>query len=344
VTKAPDNLHYLYGDSVQLTALPGTGWSFSAWSGDISGSVSPRTIIINGTTTITATFVQNAYTLTIDIVGSGSVNRDPDKGSYNFGDSVQLTANPAAHWSFAAWSGGISGSVNPRTITINGTTTVTATFTWNAPAVTVYGAYHGARLSWSDVGALSYKIYYNTVNNPDTATLYASDVTGTTYDVKNLPDTTWDETCYYWIAAVGAGGEAPEASWGMGSDKVWIYKVEITSVELVRHVVGNIEVRVHFQSRYLDGPVTVELELGEYLGPGTGTDVPNRPITITTSGPSVLVSFMSTGQFSFGSTNSEFAPGSSYKAWIFLWNRLPSEPGYWEAYSAKYELIPITIP
>ena len=34
-------LRIILGDVVQLTAVPAAGWSFSGWSGDLSGSVNP---------------------------------------------------------------------------------------------------------------------------------------------------------------------------------------------------------------------------------------------------------------------------------------------------------------
>ena len=128
VAKSPSKDTYHYNDVVTLTANPVAGWSFSAWSGDISGSVNSRSIIVNGTTSVTATFTLDEYTLTVTTVGSGSVAQVPSEATYNYGDSVQLTANPVAGWSFSAWSGDISGSVNSRSIIVNGTTSVTATF------------------------------------------------------------------------------------------------------------------------------------------------------------------------------------------------------------------------
>lgn len=37
---------YTYGTTVQLTAVPGEGWSFSGWSGDLTGTENPATIIV----------------------------------------------------------------------------------------------------------------------------------------------------------------------------------------------------------------------------------------------------------------------------------------------------------
>ena len=42
---------------------------------------------------------------------------------------MTLTATPAAGWTFAGWSGDLTGSTNPQTITIDANKVVTATFT-----------------------------------------------------------------------------------------------------------------------------------------------------------------------------------------------------------------------
>ena len=131
VTKSPDQATYHYGDVVQLTAVPDTHWSFSAWGGDLTGSTNPQSITINGNKTVTATFVQSDFTLTVTTVGSGTVAKNPDLGYYPVGQLVTLTANPALGWSFGSWSGDLTGSANPASITMNGSKSVTATFTQN---------------------------------------------------------------------------------------------------------------------------------------------------------------------------------------------------------------------
>jgi flagellar hook assembly protein FlgD len=128
---------YYFGDGVELTAVPLTGWSFQGWSGDLSGSVNPATILINGNMSVTATFAQGAYSLTVSVVGSGSVVKVPGQASYYLGDVVELTAVPAVGWSFSGWSGGFSSSLNPVFVIINGTTSVLATFTQNLYTLTV---------------------------------------------------------------------------------------------------------------------------------------------------------------------------------------------------------------
>jgi uncharacterized repeat protein (TIGR02543 family) len=129
VTKTPGESTYTAGSVVTLTATPATGWSFSAWSGDFSGSVSPATVTMDSNKMITATFTQNQYTLAVDVAGSGTVAKSPDKTFYTEGETVNLEAVPSAGWSFTAWSGDLSGSTNPTTITMSGNKVVTATFT-----------------------------------------------------------------------------------------------------------------------------------------------------------------------------------------------------------------------
>jgi pectate lyase len=69
------------------------------------------------------------FTLTTNVSGSGSISRNPNAGSYAAGTVVTLTATPAAGFQFAGWSGDLSGTANPATITMNANRTVTATFT-----------------------------------------------------------------------------------------------------------------------------------------------------------------------------------------------------------------------
>ena len=128
VTKSPDKAQYNSGDVVQLTAVPATGWAFSGWSGDLTGSTNPTSITMNANKAATATFVQ-VYTLTVNVTGSGSVTKNPDKAQYNSGEVVQLTAVPTTGWVFSGWSGDLSGTTTPASITMSGPKSVVANFT-----------------------------------------------------------------------------------------------------------------------------------------------------------------------------------------------------------------------
>lgn len=137
VTKNPDQTSYIPGTVVTLTATPGQGWSFSGWSGDLTGNENPATITMNSSKVITATFIQPQYTLTVNVVGSGLVAKYPDQPTYPEGTVVTLTAIPTLGWSFSGWSGDVNGNANPTTITMTGNKIVTATFTQDQYTLTV---------------------------------------------------------------------------------------------------------------------------------------------------------------------------------------------------------------
>ncbi len=133
----PVQATYHYGDIVTLTPTADPGWTFFGWGGQASGSENPLTYTIIGNTTISATFTQDEYTLTITPVGSGTVAVEPVQATYHYGDVITLTPTADPGWTFSEWGGDASGSNNPLTITIQGNTTITATFTQDEYSLTV---------------------------------------------------------------------------------------------------------------------------------------------------------------------------------------------------------------
>ncbi len=78
--------------------------------------------------------VVSTYTLQTSVSGAGSVTVSPNGGSYADGTVVTLTAVPSQGYQFTGWSGNLSGSSNPATITMNGDKSVTANFAVVAPS------------------------------------------------------------------------------------------------------------------------------------------------------------------------------------------------------------------
>jgi uncharacterized repeat protein (TIGR02543 family) len=70
------------------------------------------------------------YTLTTtpSPPAGGSIGWSPVATSYTSGTVVTLTATPAAGYTFTGWSGDVTGTANPQTITMDGNKAVTATF------------------------------------------------------------------------------------------------------------------------------------------------------------------------------------------------------------------------
>ena len=81
---------------------------------------------------ITANFIKKKYTLTVNTEGEGAVNQKVIKtGSatdYNSGSVIELTATANSPWSFNQWDGDLTGTDNPKQITIDKNKTVTAIF------------------------------------------------------------------------------------------------------------------------------------------------------------------------------------------------------------------------
>mgnify|MGYP000181596074 CR=1 FL=1 len=69
VTAEPgDPLNQVNMESVvTLTATADPGWTFDGWSGDASGAALSTTVTIEGNTSVTATFTQDEYTLTVNL-------------------------------------------------------------------------------------------------------------------------------------------------------------------------------------------------------------------------------------------------------------------------------------
>ena len=131
VTKSPDLAEYPEGTVVTLTANPATGYEFSNWSGNASGTNTTTTVTMNGNRNVTANFELipvPEYSLNIT-ANNGSVTKSPNLNNYPEGTVVTLTASPAAGYQFTGWSGNASGSNATTTITMNGNRNVTANFT-----------------------------------------------------------------------------------------------------------------------------------------------------------------------------------------------------------------------
>jgi uncharacterized repeat protein (TIGR02543 family) len=135
-----------------------------------------------------------AATLTTNVVGSGAVAVNPQKTAYYCGETVTLTAQPAAGWTFQGWSGDLSGSTPQQTLTMTQSHTVTATFTSSGGTPPVISQIQAtpqstsALIQWTtDVPATSRVNYGLTtsyelgnVSNPTLTTTHAITLTGLT--------------------------------------------------------------------------------------------------------------------------------------------------------------------
>jgi uncharacterized repeat protein (TIGR02543 family) len=145
VAKLPSTATYISGATVVLTPTPATGFVFSSWSGDATGTANPLTVTMNANKNITANFTAipvGPFTLNVTAV-NGTVVKLPSTATYNNGTNVALTATPNQGYSFTSWSGDASGNLSSATVMMNGNKNVTANFTLipvgNCPVVVDLG-------------------------------------------------------------------------------------------------------------------------------------------------------------------------------------------------------------
>ncbi|MFW6225091.1 MAG: InlB B-repeat-containing protein, partial [Bacteroidota bacterium] len=123
---------YNTGTEVELTAIPASQeYYFSDWTGDITDSANPVSVIMDENYTITANFPANPkYLLTIETTEGGSVDISPDQADYLEGTVVNIIAKPDSAYKFVNWTGdaSVSDSVIRQDITMDHDITLTAHF------------------------------------------------------------------------------------------------------------------------------------------------------------------------------------------------------------------------
>ena len=147
---------YNAGATCTLHATPASGYQFDSWkkNGNVVSTNPNYSFTVTENATYTAYFSQTPvtyYTITTNVTPSGS-GTVTGGGTYPAGSSITLEAIPNNGYAFSQWQDGSTS--NPRTLTVNGDATYTATFTQlqytittsispaGAGTVTGGGAYH----------------------------------------------------------------------------------------------------------------------------------------------------------------------------------------------------------
>src|SRR5665648_727794 len=129
---------YAENQVVNINATPASGYHFVNWTGAVTGSVNPTTVTMDANKTVTANFELDAatyYTLTMAVNPSGGGTTSPAVGAhpgYTENQVVNINATPATGYHFVNWTGAVTGSVNPTTVTMDANKTVTANFELDA--------------------------------------------------------------------------------------------------------------------------------------------------------------------------------------------------------------------
>jgi len=112
------------------------------------------------------------YVINKEIIGCGAVYLDPASEYYQYGDTVDILAEPCENWEFMGWSGDFNGNDNPMTVIVTADISLTATFMTDF----IPGDANGnGFLQTSDV---IYLVYYFIGINPPPNPFLAGDANG----------------------------------------------------------------------------------------------------------------------------------------------------------------------
>jgi len=119
---------YYKNAEAYLIATPSFGYKFDQWSGDYTGTTNPATVLMDTSKSITANFTElPKYSLSVS-AENGTVSLSTTAESYYEGTKLTLTASPNEGYKFFGWSGDLSGSINPASITMTENKSVSAIF------------------------------------------------------------------------------------------------------------------------------------------------------------------------------------------------------------------------
>lgn len=128
------------GSTVSAPAI--NGYTFSSWTlgSGVTGSSATNSITINTTSggsgyTLTANYTQDNYTITLSAGIGGSITSSVSFTNRHYDDEITITASPDAGYRFTGWTPADGSKVLidnvsalSATVTVKGTTTITANF------------------------------------------------------------------------------------------------------------------------------------------------------------------------------------------------------------------------
>jgi len=93
------------------------------------------------------------YSLTVDVVGNGSVQANPDQEAYDPNTAITLTATPNGGATFTGWTGDIDTIENPITIIMDTDKYLTANFIGGSNPVGILGSWTSGTSHTTEIGA-----------------------------------------------------------------------------------------------------------------------------------------------------------------------------------------------
>lgn len=132
ITLSPSKTKYELNEQVTTSISVPEHYIFSGWTGDISGTENPKTIVVTGNMTVGATVIIDATNppsqsaITVNQPIGGTITLTPQQTNYYNGTSVSAQLNLQSGYQFNGWTGSLSGTTNPVTFIVNSAMTIGA--------------------------------------------------------------------------------------------------------------------------------------------------------------------------------------------------------------------------
>ncbi len=123
----PGSHSYSPGTKVKVKAIPSANYEFVKWSGSSSSTAATITLTMNTDKSLKANFRLKPR-LTLSSSSGGTTSPAAGTHYYATGTNVTITAIPTDTYAFKSWSGHVSGSTNPITVTMSADKAIKANF------------------------------------------------------------------------------------------------------------------------------------------------------------------------------------------------------------------------
>jgi len=196
----PQTFNWTAGTSHTVAVSPTQGaralrYAFNSW-GD-GGSMSHTVIAPSVSTTYIANFyTQYPLATGSNPSGGGTITANPASadGYYNSGASVQLTATAATGYQFSSWSGDVSGTTSPQSVTLSAARSATANFTIvSGPVLSITKTHVGNFTQGQNGATYSVVVSNATGAGPTSGTVTVTDTVPTGLTLVSMAGTGW--TC-----------------------------------------------------------------------------------------------------------------------------------------------------
>ena len=124
-----------HGQDASCTAMPDTGYHFTSWSGDCTGTGACQFTSVTASRTVSATFTPKTHSIATPAAVNGTVTCTPNPVTH--GQAASCTATPDTGYHFTSWSGDCAGAGACQLTNVTSPRSVSATFALNTYPISI---------------------------------------------------------------------------------------------------------------------------------------------------------------------------------------------------------------